>query len=206
MISSASVAKNLGVWIDRSLMLEHQIHQVCKSAYKQIFIIYKICPLITQDAAHTLVQAFVTSKLYYGNALYFGISKPQLHKLQLIQNATASLVCGVRNYVHITQVVRALHWFPIQHRIEYKVVLLGFKAIQGLTPLYISDLLQFHRPARPLNFLEVPRTRCKTFGDHAFSAVAPRLWNIIPANLRAQNSILVFKKYLKTYLFRKAYQ
>ena len=34
-ISGASVAnKNLGVWIDKSLTLEHQIHQVCKSAYK----------------------------------------------------------------------------------------------------------------------------------------------------------------------------
>ena len=103
--------KNLGVWIDRSLSLENQIHQVCMSACKQIFIIHKICPLITQDAAQTLEQALVTSKLDYGNALYFGISKSLLHKLQLVQNATARLVCGVRKFDYITQVShRALHW------------------------------------------------------------------------------------------------
>ena len=90
--------KNLDLWVDRSLTLEHHIHQVCKSANKQIFMIYKICPLITQDSAQTLVHALVTLKLDYGNALYFGISKSLLHKLQLVQNAAAHLVCGVYRY------------------------------------------------------------------------------------------------------------
>ena len=202
--------KNLGVWIDTSLTLEHQVHQVCKSAFKQIFMIYKIRPLITQSAAQTLVQALVTSKLDYGNALYFGISKSLIHKMQLVQNAAARLVCGIRKYDHITEVLKTLHWLPIQQRIEYKIILLCFKALHGLAPEYISDLLQLHRPARParsnlLNLLVVPKTRCKTFGDCAFSTVAPRLWNSLPAKLRAQNSINVFKKNLKTHLIRQAY-
>ena len=41
---------------------------------------------------------------------------------------------------HITQVLRALHWLPIPHRIEYKIILLCFKAIHGLSPGCISDL------------------------------------------------------------------
>ena len=94
-------------------MLEHQICQVCKSAYKHIFMIYKICPLITQDAAHTFVQALVPSKFDYGNVLCFDISKSLHHKLQLVQNAAACLVCVVRKYAHISQVLRALHWLSI---------------------------------------------------------------------------------------------
>ena len=145
-------------------------------------MIYKICPLITQDATQTLVEALVTSKLDYGNALYFDISKSLIDKLQLVKNAAAHLVCGAIKYDHITQVLRALHWLPIEYRIEYKIILLCFKARHGLAPGYISDLLQLHRPARSLrsnslNLLEVPRTRRKTYGDRAFSAVALRLWN-----------------------------
>ena len=59
-------------------------------------MIYKIFPLITQNAAETLVQALVTSKLDYGNALYFGITKSLLHKMQLVQNAATHLICEVR--------------------------------------------------------------------------------------------------------------
>src|SRR6218665_151215 len=39
------------------------------------------------------------------------------------------------------------------------------------------------------------------FGDHAFSAAAPRCWNRLPASLNAANSIDSFKTTLKTYLF-----
>ena len=49
--------------------LTHQVQQVCKSAFHQIFFIYKIRPFITQDAVQTLVQALVVSRLDYGNAL-----------------------------------------------------------------------------------------------------------------------------------------
>ncbi len=35
-----------------------------------------------------------------------------------------------------------LHWLPIQQRIEYKVLLLTYKVLNSLAPVYQSDLLQ----------------------------------------------------------------
>ena len=62
-INEATFAKNLCVWIDKHLTLSHQIHQVCKSAFHQIFSIYKIRPHLTQAATQTLEQAHVVSRL-----------------------------------------------------------------------------------------------------------------------------------------------
>ena len=55
------------------------------------------------------------------------------------------------------------------------------------------------------NFLAVPRTRLKTYGDRAFSAAAPRLWNQLPPELRSVTSVDQFRSQLKTYLFKLAY-
>ena len=55
------------------------------------------------------------------------------------------------------------------------------------------------------NFLAVPRTRLKTYGDRAFSAAAPRLWNQLPPELRSVTSVDQFRMQLKTYLFKLAY-
>ena len=106
--------------------------------------------------------------------------------------------------------LKSLHWLPVQQRIEYKVLLLCFKAIHGLAPDYLSSLLTQHVPIRCLRsgyqkLLTVPRTKSKTYGVRAFSSAAPRLWNSLPAELRSCNAILDFKKKLKTYLFRSAY-
>lgn len=67
-----------------------------------------------------------------------------------------------------------------------------------------------HSSSRALRSLDqrllvVPRTRFKTRGDRAFQTVAPRLWNSLPLSLRCTDSIDSFKKQLKTFLFRKAF-
>ena len=45
----------------------------------------------------------------------------------------------------------------------------------------------------------------KTYGDRAFSVAAPKLWNELPLDLRSLDAINLFKKHLKTDLFKKAY-
>ena len=53
--------------------------------------------------------------------------------------------------------------------------------------------------------LAVPKSRLKTYGDRAFSVAAPKLWNELPLDLRSLVTINLFKKHLKTDLFKKAY-
>ena len=43
------------------------------------------------------------------------------------------------------------------------------------------------------------------YGDRAFYAAAPKLWNTLPLELRSCTSIDTFKKSLKTYLFEIAH-
>ena len=83
-----------------------------------------------------------------------------------------------------------------------------FKAIHGLTPLYLSELLVSLAKSRVLrsnnkHLLVVPKTKLVSGGDRAFSSVAPRLWNSIP-EYQAE-SVQHFKTQLKTYLFKKAF-
>ena len=44
-----------------------------------------------------------------------------------------------------------------------------------------------------------------TYGDRAFSIAAPRQWNNLPLSIRKSPSIAIFKRHLKTYLFKEAY-
>ena len=72
-------------------------------------------------------------------------------------------------------------------RIDFKILLLVYKALNGLGPKYISDLLVRYEASRPLRssgtgLLSVPRIKTK-HGEAAFSFYAPRLWNKLPENL-----------------------
>jgi len=51
----------------------------------------------------------------------------------------------------------------------------------------------------------VRRTRLRTIGDRAFRAVAPRVWNDLPADIVSAPSLAIFKRRLKTHLFGQSF-
>ena len=107
---------------------------------------------------------------------------------------------------HITPVLRELHWLPISKRIEFKILLVTYKCLNGLAPSFLSDLLNPYQPKRNLRstqhqLLHIPPTRLKTYGDRAFSVIGPTLWNKLPLKIRASPTAASFKKSLKTHLF-----
>ena len=124
--------------------------------------------------------SLVTSRLDYCNGLLCGITDELLCRLQKVQNNAARVVSGSKKYDHITPVLKDLHWLPIRKRIEFKILLLTFKCMQGIAPLYLRELLVKQANTRTLrsntkNLLQIPLTNLKRFGDRAFCAYAPRL-------------------------------
>ncbi len=84
-----------------------------------------------------------------------------------------------RKYDQISPVMEYLHRLPIWERINYKVLLLTYKSLDGLAPQFLSDLLE-RRPECSTrrdnkNLLVNPQVRTITFGDRAFKkAACPR--------------------------------
>ncbi len=120
-------------------------------------------------------------------------------------NAAARILTRTRKSEHITPVLRSLHWLPVTFRIDFKVLLLVYKSLNGLGPKYIADMLTEYKPNRPLRSLgssqlEIPRVHTKQ-GESAFSYYAARSWNQLPEEIRCAKTLGTFKSRLKTHLF-----
>ena len=181
-----------------------------RSAFFRIRSIAKIRRYLSQSTTETIVHAYITSRLDYCNALLYGLPKYLINRLQLVQNSAARLVTLTRWREHITPILRSLHWLPVHFRIIFKILLLTYKALNGLGPDYIRDLLRFNISGRTLRssknkLLDEPRANLKTYGERAFSVAAPRLWNKLSLQIRFSSSEAVFKANLKTHLFKRAY-
>ena len=203
-------ARNLGVIFDNHLTMKPHIQQVVKSAWYHLRNLFQIRKYLTQSASETLVHAFITSRLDNGNSLFMGLPDCTIKHLQLIQNSAARVVARKRKYDHITPVLKTLHWLPVKYRIQYKVIIMTFKAIHGIAPEYLCDLISSKRSTRTLrsnnqNLLMIPRTKNITHGDCAFQVAGPRLWNELPPELREMDNFVKFKGMLKTFLFVRAY-
>ena len=169
-------------------MVRH-VNSICKSSFFHLRNIAKIRKYICLKTTESLVHAFISSKLDNCNSLLFGLPNKLLNKLQSVQNAAARIISRSHKQEHITPFLVNLHWLPIESRIKYKILLLTFKALHGLSPIYIKELISVYKPNRNLRsssqvLLSAQSFNLKSYGHRSFSVAAPELWNSLPISLR----------------------
>ncbi len=152
-----------------------------------------------------LIHAFMTSRLDYCNALLGGCSARLINKLQMVQNAAARVLTRTRKYDHISPVLSILHWLHIKHRIDFKILLITYKALNGLAPQYLSALLLHYIPPHPLRsqnsgHLIIPKISKSTAGSRSFFYSAPKLWNNLPNTVREADTLCQFQSTLLDFL------
>ena len=67
--------------------------------------------------------------------------KNALQQLQLVQNAVARFPTKTKQFEHITPILKSLHWFPVCQRIDFKILLLTYKSMNGLGSKHITAML-----------------------------------------------------------------
>ena len=205
--AAQDTVKILGVTLDRNMTLERQVINTCKSIYMNIRKIRRIRPYLTDYAVRTLVQTTVTVRLDYCNSLYNGLTVGTMKKLQIAQNAAARLISGTMRHEHISGILRELHWLPATKRCQYKLLVLTYQALHGNLPFYICEMLHWYHPSRPLRSAAYPslvpnKNKTVKFGRRLCDTATAVLWNNLPVHLRCAESVVVFKKQLKTHLFK----
>ena len=186
--------------------MESHIKKVTQSCHFQLKNIGKIRDLIDKDIAHMLVHSFVTSRLDYCNCLYAGVPFYLLERLKKIQNKAARLVLRKDRKHDSKELLRLLHWLPVQKRIDFKIACLVFKSLKNLSPSYIQDLIEIYKPTSTLRSsasisLKTPIPP-NAFVGRAFSFNAPKIWNNLSHGTRSCASLQSFKKCLKTEFFK----
>ena len=97
--------------------------------------------------------------------------------------------------------VSHLHWLPVRQRIKSKLLLITYKTLRGLAPVYLSKLLTLKSSSQSYRFrsshdtmlLSYPLRKTKiTLGDRAFDSAARKLWNNLPPSIRYASSTDLF--------------
>ena len=134
---SSEPPRNLGVLFDSTCSLNDHVSKICKSINYNLYSIGKIRKYLDTSTAEKMINCTIISRLDNCNSLLYGAKGYNISQLQLCQNNAAQMLSLRRKFDHITPVLKDLHWLPVEQRIEYKVLLLTYKAVHGKT-LHIS--------------------------------------------------------------------
>ena len=77
------------------------------------------------------------TRLDYCNAVFAGLPRCDLDRLQSIQNAAVRFIAGASQFDHVTPLLQARHWLPIEQRIGLKLGVMMYKTVNGMAPCYL---------------------------------------------------------------------
>ncbi len=160
---------------DPSLSFLSHINSLSKLAFFHLRQIVQLRPSAPQKLSFVLLFHPVPD---YCNALFIGLPATSIARLQYIQNSAARILTRTKRSAHITPILADLHWLPVAYRIKVKLSCLFFKALNGLAPYYLCNLLLPYSPPcslRPSDscLLVVPRYSLSSMGGRSFSVVCP---------------------------------
>ena len=205
-ISPSREIRNLGAIMDTHMTMRPHVKKTCQLAMAAASNIGRIRRCLDVNSTNIITHAFVTSRLDNFNSLLCNIPQKDLYHLQRIQNISARITARTKSTAPTKTLLQKLHWLPVDKRIKFKLLLLTYKALHGLSPTYISELIKWYNPRRTLRsqnqlLLQVPSARTQYYGSRSFAFTAPTLWNALPLDVRTKPTLDSFKAALKHHLF-----
>ena len=206
-ITPSDTVKNLGVLFDSHMTMGPQVRNAVRSSYLALCNIRQVRPFLDDKSTEKLIHAFMSCRIDYCNSLLYGVPDNILGHLQRLQNSAARLTCRVKRSEHITPVLKSLHWLPVRQRIAFKILLMTFKILDNKAPAYLQNMVQIYKPRRPLrsHSLVCPKHKTVTYGSRAFAVASATLWNSLSRQTRDCDNVFDFKRKIKTFLFKQAY-
>jgi hypothetical protein len=210
-IKASPCVRDLGSWLDDTLSMRTQVQNTVKAGYYHLRTIGRIRKNLDDDTCAKIINATVTSRQDYHNALLAGSYQCITEPLQRLQNNAARLLTGARRSEHITPVLSELHWLPIKERIDFKLLVMIHHALHNQdAPSYMKEMFQRYTPNRCTRATDDPWTivinrTMRHEGDRCGMNIGATLWNSLPLDLRCAISTERFKKDLKTFLFNRAF-
>ena len=204
-IANVKKQKLLGIYIDENLTWTAHIDYLCTVISSKISLLRQLSTYVPVDIQKLFYQGYILPLLDYGSITWGSTSSTNIDRLLKLQKRAARIILRAEYTTPSATMFQQLEWQRIDTRLNYNKAILTYKALNSLTPEYISNLLKPTSQTHTLSLrstangtLSIPRSRTKLF-DGSFSCSAPKLWNSLPQSIKMSPSLNVFKKTVKQY-------
>ena len=202
-IENVSKQKLMGIYIDENLNWSAHIDYLCSNISSKISLLRQLSQYVPQHVQKLFYQSYIMPLIDYGSVVWGSTSTYNLDRILKLQKRAARIILKADFLTRSEGMFAELGWQPVEKRIMYNKAVLIYKALNNLTPEYLSKLLTPVSQTHGLNLrsskkgnLHVPRSGTALYSE-AFSCSAPKLWNNLPQSVKDCDTLNSFKRILK---------
>lgn len=193
-IHSADHIKYLGVILDPYLRWNFQVDNVVKKIRKMIPRFRFFREFCNPQLLRTLYLVLVQPLLVYGLLGWGGVVKHYLLKLEVTQKWLLKIIYN-KPYRYPSE--KLFQESAVMNLRQLYMLVLAVHQFKNISSAEFNEHL--HGTRHRGRMILIPRTM-KTIGQRSHTFLSPRVYNYIPACIKASNSLKIFKLKLKTWI------
>ena len=208
--------KLLGLIIDSELTFNSYVQMICKKASQKLTAILRLANIISEKKKKVLLKTFFESQFSYCPLLWMFCSRKLNNKINRLHER--ALRIAYADYVSSFEELLIKDGSVTIHQRNLKVLATEmYKISHGISPKFMHDLVEeidtkYHTRSRygveldedgnvkslnkKLNY-RPQKSNTSSFGLESFRWLGPKIWELIPDNVKHAKSLSAFKNALK---------
>ena len=204
-ISNSMNEKILGVYFDNKLNFKTHITKLCKVASQKLHALARLSNFMSYGQRKIIMNAFITSQFSYCPLIWMCHSRSLNSQINRIHERALRIVHR-DNVSSFEQLLKLSGSIKIHHRNLQLLAIEIYKALHNLSSPLMSDLFQLKDVIYDLrsgDALMSHNIKTKSYGTDSISYLAPKIWELIPMEIKKSKSLKSFKMKVRLWIPEK---
>lgn len=150
-IERVETIKYLGVIMDEKLNFEEQASVCIKKTASKVNFLYRISKKMPMETKKIVYNTIIKPQFEYCSTIYFTCKKELIEEMQKIQNRALRIILSCEWRTPRNTMLQTVNIMSIMQNIKYNVMVIIYKMINGMLPLYLSSNLIHTRQIHSVN-------------------------------------------------------
>ena len=199
-IENSDCEKLLGVKIDNKLTFDCHVSDMCKKSNREINALARIAPFININKRRIFMNSFFRSQFNYCPLIWMCHSRTNNRKINRLHERCLRIIYYEKQSSFI-KLLEKDNSVSIHQRNLQILAIEMFKVSNGLSPVLMNDIFKLRGEQtynlRKLSQFYRPKVNSVDNGTESVSFLGPKIWDLVPNELKDIGNLAAFKKAIK---------
>ena len=201
LIYNSNAEKILGVNIDNKLSFKNHINKICKKASQKLYALSRVSNYMSFRQRRLIMDAFISSHFNYCSIVWMCHSRKLNNQINRIHHRALSLV--YRDYTSSFEtLLEKSNNVSVHFRNIQQLAVEIYKSQNNLSPSFMSEIFKVKETKynlRSSKCLVPSAPRTSTYGIKSISYLAPKIWSLIPNDIKSSYNLKAFKRKIRSW-------
>lgn len=192
----------LGVEFDDKLNFVNHVDELCNQTSKQINALKRMKHYLDKPCKRTIYKSYISCNFNYCPLVWMFAGKTNMDKLEKTNKRGLRFVLN-DNEAGYDSLCSEENQLNVYRRCIKAVAIQMYKVKNQLAPIFVQDLFTRRESTynmRDSDLFNIPRFKTVNYGRKSFRYYGPKLWSVIPLDVKEMGSLKCFKNALTNWL------